>query len=333
MSKYEAQLPKLSISIVHHDGLETLSRCLHSLFTNGFSQAMEVIVVDNISTDGAVAMIKRDYPQVKVIEQSERHGFGENQNKGIDACRAEYILILNDDTVVHEGALSVLTDFLDKHADVGLVGPKLLNPDGTLQISCYKFPTPMRSLCENLLLCAALPNNALIGDYRAWPHDAVRYVDFVIGAAMLVRKTVIEKVGLFDPSFFMYAEETDWQLRMHKAGWKVALCPNAQVTHIGGHSSEGMKDRQFCEFNRSQTIYFQKHFGSAGLLAKRLTMLLGAAVRVPLWSLFLCTKKKEKAQKQVFIWQRLFKWWLGLGPNDGIRELTNEQNEAMKQAT
>ncbi len=317
--------PKLSISIVHHQGLQMLRDCLHSIYENAkeLDFDFEVVVVDNVSTDGAVEMMARDFAQVQVIRNTERHGFGQNQNTGIRACKGQYIFIYNDDTLLHKNALRILCDFLDQNPKVGLVGPRLVNADGSLQLSCYKFPAPARYIWENLLLSAAFPDSTIFGDYRNWKHDAVREVDFVIGAAMLVRRAVVEQVGLFDELFFMYSEETDWQIRIKNAGWQIMLCPDSVVTHLGGQSSESTKDRQFCEFNRSAVKLIKKHYGSLGALVQRSAMIFGLLIRISVWSVVFVIKpsKRQKAEQNIKTWTRLLKWWCGLGPHEGLSTL------------
>ncbi len=311
---------KLSISIVHHHGLNMLRDCLTSIFENSPKFSFEVIVVDNASTDGAVAMMERDFPQIRVIKNVDRHGFGHNQNTGMQASTGEYILVYNDDTLVHGTALTVLCEFLDQHPKVALVGPKLLNADGTLQMSCYKFPSPLRSVWENLLLTAAFPNSTIFGDYRAWPHNTPREVDFVIGAAMLVRRSVIDQIGLFDELFFMYAEETDWQMRIRKAGWQIMLCPDAEITHLGGQSTEDAKDKQFSEFQTSSVKLITKHYGAAGALVQRISMLAGSVLRIAIWSVMslIFPNKRRRGATEIQRWSRLFRWWIGLGPHVGL---------------
>jgi len=313
-------MPKISISIVHHQGLEMLRNCLQSICAQTRDLDFEIIVVDNVSTDGAVQMVTTEFPNVRLIRNSERHGFGHNQNIGIKNSVGEYIFIYNDDTLMHDNALATLCNFLDNHPKVGLVGPRLLNSDGSLQMSCYRFPSPLRCINENLLLTAAFPDSTIFGDYRNWKHDTAREVDFVIGAAMLVRKEVIDTVGMFDELFFMYAEETDWQMRIKKAGWQIMLCPDAQITHLGGQSSEGVKDQQFCEFQNSSAKLIKKHYGELGAAVQRIAMVVGSILRIALWSLIaiVLPNKREAAEKQKQNWKRLLKWWLGLGPHQGL---------------
>lgn len=301
-----------------------LRDCLRAVFNETHNLDFEVIVVDNASDDGAVQMIGSEFPQVQLVRNTERHGFGHNQNTGIKHASGEYIFIYNDDTILHDNALATLCTFLDQNPEVGLVGPKLLNNDGSLQLSCYKFPSPLRCLSENLLLTAAFPDSTIFGDYRNWAHDSAREVDFVIGAAMLVRKVVIEQVGMFDELFFMYSEETDWQMRIKNAGWKIMFCPDAQITHLGGQSSEDAKDKQFSEFQTSSVKLIKKHYGAFGAAVQRTAMVLGAVLRLAIWSLIpvVCPAKREIASRQKQNWKRLLKWWLGLGPRQGLSQST-----------
>ncbi len=326
--------PKLSISLVNTNNCKLLRVCLHSLYDVDHGVEFETILVDNVSTDGSPEMVRTEFPQVHLIENTFRMGFAANHNQAIKASKGEHVFVLNEDTVVHPGALKALCDFLDAHPDVGAVGPRLENPDGTLQKSCYRFPSPTRVIAENLLLVAAFPDNPLWGDYRAFEHDKLRYVDFVSGAAFLVRREVIEKTGVLDDGFFIYSEETDWQLRMHKDGWKVAFIPDVTIVHYGGQSSVAIKDRQFCEFHRSQLRFMRKHYGPFLEFVARVSMCQGAVLRMTIWSLICVVKPSKRAElkPQIELWGRILKWYLGKGPHEGIRELAQQQATAQQAA-
>ena len=314
--------PQLSITLVHHNGWEALQNCLQSLYQNPPSVPFEVVLVDNVSTDGSVERVQSEFPEVKLLQSTQRAGFGANQNTAIRASQGDYILLLNDDTVVHPGALDALYHCLDTHPETAVVGPRLHNLDGTLQPSCYRFPSPFHCLWENLLLTAAFPNHPLFGDYRAWPHDGIRDVDFVVGAAILLRRSVLDKVGLFDPTFFMYAEETDLQYRIHTHGGNVLFCPEAIITHIGGQSTERMPERQFCEFQRSQAKFMRKHYGLIGAFVQRIAMLFGSLLRLTLWGgcFLFFPRRRAKARENLTTWTQLLRWWCGLGPHQGLEE-------------
>ncbi len=325
--------PKLSISLVNTNNRKLLQVCLQSLYEVDHGVEFETILVDNVSTDGSPEMVRDEFPQVKQIINTIRKGFAANHNQAIEASQGEHVFVLNEDTVVRPGSLKALCDFLDAHPDVGAVGPRLENPDGTLQKSCYRFPSPVRVVAENLLLVAAFPNSKLWGDYRAFNHDTLRYVDFVSGAAVMVRREVLEKTGLLDDGFFIYAEETDWQLRMHKDGWKVAFLPDVTIVHYGGQSSVAIKDRQFCEFYRSQLRFMRKHYGPMAEFVNRSITWVGAALRLSIWNtMYLFFPGKRAALKpQIELWWRILKWHLWMGPHEGIRELAQQQALAAQQ--
>ena len=318
--------PILSISLVNTNNKKLLQACLESLYAQDHGMTFETILVDNVSTDGSVEMVRELYPQVEVMVNQTRKGFAANHNQAIKVSRGEYILVFNEDTIVRPGALKSMVDYLAAHEKAGAVGCRLENPDGTLQKSCYKFPSPLQSVFENTMLTAAFPNSPIVGDYRGWAHDTVREVDFVSGAAIMVRRKVIETTGLLDEGFFIYAEESDWCKRMRKDGWKVVFVPDGTIVHYGGQSSVEIKDRQFCEFTRNQVRFIRKHHGLGGEMVYRGAMLFGSAARIPLWGLLtLVPGKREKAKRTLHLWYRILRWHLGFGPREGIRELALKQ--------
>jgi GT2 family glycosyltransferase len=199
----------VSVIIVSFNTRQMTLDCLRALddalAADGLASAAEVLVVDNGSTDGSAAAVREAFPDVVLIENQTNRGFSAANNQAIRVAKGERVLLLNSDAFPRAGAIAALMRYLDEHPRVAAVGPRLLNADGSLQPSCFRFAGPWRSVCENLLLSAAFPNSRLVGDFRAWPHDAERDdVDFVIGACMLVRRAAIEQVGVFDEAFFLY---------------------------------------------------------------------------------------------------------------------------------
>jgi hypothetical protein len=172
---------------------------------------------------------------------------------------------------------------MERQPRVALAGPRLLNGDGSLQRSCYRFPSPGRAWAENLWISAAMPSGSFLADYRRWAHDREQVVDWLTGACCLVRREVYEQVGGFDERFFMYAEETDWQRRMRDAGWKIAFAPGAIVTHLGGASSAKDKTKINEHFFNSLDRYELKHHGWLGLFLLRLAMVVGCSLRYCAW--------------------------------------------------
>lgn len=258
----------LSIVIVNWNVCELLKRCLHSIMssfqlpTSNFQ--IEVIVVDSASSDGSVAMVQEEFPQVQLIANSENVGFTVGNNQGIAVSRGRYILLLNPDAEIVSDALATMVEHMDNHPQVGALGPQLLNPDGSIQSSRRRFPTLATAFLESTILQQWFPHNRIAKHYymTGRPDDEVQEVDWVTGACLLARREAIEEVGLLDEGFFMYSEELDWCRRIKAQGWKVVYLPIARVIHYGAQSSEQVKSFQHIQFQRSKIRYFRKHHGS-----------------------------------------------------------------------
>jgi GT2 family glycosyltransferase len=277
-----AHPPLLSVVIVSYNTRAMTLDCLRSLYDDiaGLGDAQsEVFVVDNASHDGSAEAIREAFPQVQLIASNKNLGFGAANNLAMARARGEFFLLLNSDAFPLPGAIPTLLKYLQQHPNVGAVGPKLLNGDGSLQPSCWKFPAPRRAWAEALGLAALLPAHPVFGDYFRWAHDEERHVDFVVGACVLLRRAVYEQVGGFDENFFLYAEETDWMKRMEAAGWPIAFIPWAQVTHLGGASSDSKPGVNPLFFD-GQDRFVSKHFGPRGLASFRAANLLRASLRL-----------------------------------------------------
>ncbi|HWE03303.1 MAG TPA: glycosyltransferase family 2 protein [Tepidisphaeraceae bacterium] len=275
--------PLLSIIIVSFNTRDMTLDCLQTLYADLGAVSAEVFIVDNGSIDGSVAAIGRDFPDVRIISNGRNAGFGAANNLAMDVARGKYLLLLNSDAFVEFGAIDALIEFIGQSPRVGVVGPMLLNADGSLQISCFPFPTPVRAWIENLWLAKVLPHTSRLGDYRKWAHDRERFVDWVIGACMLVRREAYEAVGGFDERFFMYSEEADWQRRMRSKGWEIAFTPAARVKHLGGASGAGNPAAFNRHFFDSLDRYELKHHGRIGLLLLRAAMVCGCSIRAVVW--------------------------------------------------
>jgi len=280
----------------------------------------EIIVVDNASSDGSADAIRAAFPQIKVMQCGWNAGFGVANNLAMKEAKGRYLLLINTDAFVRPGAVRELTGYLDRHPKAALVGPRLLNADGSLQPSCYRFPSPWRAWAENLYISAMFGNDSSLGDYRHWAHDRERIVDWVVGACCLVRREVYEQVGGFDERFFMYAEETDWQRRMRVAGWEIGFTPAAQVMHLGGASGAGEKPKINRHFFGSLDLYELKHHGFLGLLSVRVAMIVGCALRLALWSavLLLSPARRAVAKGKIrlmgwLLWRQTTYWRLSPG--------------------
>ena len=269
--------------IISYNTRQMTLDCLQTLFADLKPIAADVWVVDNASQDGSAEAIRAAFPQVKLIENPKNAGFGAANNLALQSAQGEFLLLLNSDAFVQPGAVAALTAYLKAHPAAGIIGPRLLNADGSLQRSCYRFPSPGRAWLENLGLSSLLARHPVFGDYSRWAHDTDRSVEWIIGACLLVRREAYAQAGGFDEAFFMYQEETDWQRRVHNRGWDIAFTPTASVTHLGGASGTSEQAKINAHFFDSLDYYIRKHHGLAGLISLRLAMIVGSAARTLAW--------------------------------------------------
>ena len=260
----------VSVVVVTHNALPWLEPCLESV------RGEETIVVDNASTDGTVALVRERFPDAQVVEQENR-GLAAGWNAGLARATGRYFLILNADAWLRNGALAALVAFADQHPEAAVVGPRLSNPDGSLQRSVRGFPTLWRLATEYLFLRKLAPRSQLLNGFYAggFQHDEVREAEFLMGACLLVRREAVEQVGALDESFFLFSEETDWCYRFVSAGWKVLFFPGAECVHVGGGSHGG---RMFRENVRGHLRFLAKHRGPR--TAERARRLLRVALRL-----------------------------------------------------
>jgi GT2 family glycosyltransferase len=258
--------PVLSIVIVSWNVREDLRECLQSLLRDEGSRLesgeIEIIVVDNASTDGTAGMVNLEFPRVKLLVNSQNLGYTKANNIGINHSRGKYILLLNPDTIVHQGALQALIDCAESHPEAGIIGAKLLNPDGSVQRSARSFPDIGAGLFRNTFLGRLFPNNPFVRRYLLadFGYDEVREVDWVSGAAMLVRRDLIERIGGLDERFWAYCEDVDLCWRTWQAGYKVLFCPNAVITHKVGRSSDQRLVPSLIQHHKSMWLFYLKNY-------------------------------------------------------------------------
>ena len=255
---------KLSIIIVSWNVCDELLDCLRSLEEKPPSHAFEIIVVDNASKDNTVARVKTDFPDVTLVMNTENRGFAAANNEGIRRAQGQYILILNPDTIVHPQSLDVLVNFMDENNDVGACGPELLNRDGTTQQSVRRFPTFRGALYRHTVFGSF---GIFKSQYNHWVMKDVKHniqidVDQIMGAALMIRKSLIEQIGSMDESFFMYYEEVDLCYRMKRAGWRITYVPEVQITHLGGSSARQISVGKRLMAMTSLLWFFKKHRGA-----------------------------------------------------------------------
>ena len=258
----------VTVVVVTWNALPWLEQCLESV------RGRNTIIVDHGSTDGTLELVRERFPEVRVIEQ-ENKGMGGGNNAGMRAADSRYFFLLNADAWVVADGLDKLVAFADAHPEAAVVGPRLVNTDGTLQRSVRGEPTPWRLATEYLAIRKLAPGSRRLNPLYAggFEHDEVMDADWLSGSALLVRREAADTVGLFDEDFFMFSEEVDWMTRFRRAGWKVVFFPDAEVVHVGGASHGGML---YIENLRGHLRWFDKHRGSKE--AERVRKLL-------LWSL------------------------------------------------
>jgi GT2 family glycosyltransferase len=263
-------MAELAVVVVTYNALPYIEQCLQSV------EGWQTVVVDHGSKDGTVALVEESFPDVRLFRQ-ENLGLAAGWNRGIRETSSRYVLILNADAWAVGDGVRKLLAFAEGEPRAALVGPKLLNTDGSLQRSVRGFPTLWRLATEYFFLRKLAPHTRALNAFYAggFDHDRVAEAEFVMGAAMLVRREAIEQVGPLDEDFFLFSEETDWCYRFRRAGWKVLFYPGAEFVHVGGASHGG---RMFTENLRGHLRFLAKHRGPAE--AERARRLLLAALRL-----------------------------------------------------
>ncbi|MFZ4506233.1 MAG: glycosyltransferase family 2 protein [Fimbriimonas sp.] len=284
----------LSITICSWNTQSDLRDCLASLEQARDEGSFEVIVIDNNSEDGSPDMVAAEFPWVRLFRMEKNLGFTGGHNFALERRQGRHAFLLNSDTVVHAGALRGLLQYAESHPEVGIIGPKLLNPDGSLQYSCRRFPNPVAALFRNTPIGKLFPNNRWTRDYlmQDWDHNLECEVDWVSGAAFLVREEVMAKTGFFDPEYFMYCEDTDWCFRTWAAGYKVVYLPESVVTHAIGRSTDKAPNRMIGRFHRSMLRFYTKNMLPQTPAPLRPFAFAGAALALALRASVFITKNK-----------------------------------------
>jgi GT2 family glycosyltransferase len=265
-------VPDVSIIVVSFNTAHLLEKFFAALESARGSLCLQIIVVDNASCDGSVERLRARIPHIKVIENKRNIGFGRANNQALPYAAGRYVLLLNVDAFVSGDTLQKSVEFMDVHPKFGILGVRLTGKDGELQPCCRYFPTPWNVFVASNGLRRVFPYTRLVDDF-SWDHSSVRECDWVPGCYYLVRREVIDRIGLFDPRYFVYYEEVDHCYAARVAGWKVAFFPFTTVVHIGAESAKSSGQlsshgRQLPDLQiESELLYFRKHFGVIGLVA------------------------------------------------------------------
>ena len=253
----------LSIIIVNYNAQKLLQECLSSVYAETTQIRFDVWVVDNNSNDDSVAMVEKEFPEVKLIKNNENCGFAKANNMAMSRANSDYVLFLNPDTIICGNAIEKTVQFINENNRVGIVGCRVLNEDGTLQLACRRsIPTPSVAFYRLTGLSKLFPNSKKMAKYNLTyldidkPHE----VDAVSGAFLMIRQEVVDEIGMLDERFFMYGEELDWCLRTKKAGWTVMYYSDADIIHYKGECSKSNSRKAAFEFYRSMHLFHKKHF-------------------------------------------------------------------------
>lgn len=299
----------ISVILVSYNTIEMTKKALNDLFASVGNLKLEVFMIDNASRDNSVEVLRREYPNITLIENNKNVGFGRANNQALPYIKGRYVLLLNTDAFVAPDTLIKTKQYMDTHSKCGMVGVRLVGRDGVLQPSCRYFPTAWNIFLERTNLKKFFKHAKLI-DNMSWDHASVRNCDWVPGCYALIRKEVIDQVGLFDPRYFLYYEEVDHCFAAKRAGWEVAYYPDTTVVHIGGESAKheaaiSAQSQQIESLQiESELLFFRKNHGVLGVVTHLLLNSLADFI------LFLKALIKLKSPSDIFfhLKRALFVW-------------------------
>jgi N-acetylglucosaminyl-diphospho-decaprenol L-rhamnosyltransferase len=270
-------MTEVSVIVAAHNADTYLERCLDAVVGQGH----EVIVVDNASTDRTAVLARESSPETRVVSLVENKGYGAALNAGLAIASRPYALLINADAWPRDGAVEALVDFARREPRIGVVGPRLVNVDGSLQPSVRGFPTPWRLATEYFFLRWLAPRTSLLNAFygAGFDHRTQRDAEFLVGAVLLVPRAVIDEVGVFDTAFFMFNEEVDFCYRVRQHGLRVVFFPGAEFVHVGGASTRLQWSRMYREQLRSHLRFQAKHHGRGAAERARRVMLWAMRLR------------------------------------------------------
>lgn len=276
----------ISIVIVNWNTRDMLRDCLASIPVQQDGIQMEIIVIDNASEDGSSAMVQAEFPAVRLIQNTENLGFATATNQGLRIGEGRYLLLLNSDTLVHGDVLVESVRRMDAKSDIGMMGCKVLNEDGTTQMTCSRYPSFVNLVLQTMGL-NRLQYPRWLQRYQMldWDRNDEREVDVISGCYLMVRRQTMDRVGLLDESFFLYGEETDWCRRCAEDGWRLVFSPVGSITHLGSGSSRQLNYRRDLMLSEGTVRLHRKHGGQAAATGVWLLLLTFNISRSVYWSL------------------------------------------------
>lgn len=286
----------VSIIIPSFNTKEILHNCLQSILENSKKISYEVIVIDNNSQDGSLQMVEEDFPLVKLIKNQENLGFAKANNQGIKMAKGKYLLFLNSDTVIKDKAIEKMDYFMENHKEIEAIGPKLLNSDKTIQSSAGFFPNPF------VVFVMLFLEHFLGGRFVRTSYPKLKQVDWVMGAALMVKKEITDDIGGFDEKIFMYYDEVDYCYRIHKAGYNIYYYPEAEIVHLWQKSSLSGREGPILANFIGLKYFYEKHYNFLYLIYLVILLKTKALLAIILGHLSdnqYLVKTYEKAYKQV----------------------------------
>ena len=307
-----------AVCVVSYNTCDLLRECLRSVLTQ---DADEIVVVDNASTDSSVQMMKVEFPTIPLITLDKNIGFGAASNRGMSMCRSEQIVLLNADTQMKPGSLQALRNYLEGHPQAAIIGPRILNPDGTLQTSCFHFPTPFHIFLYVSGLYRWIPRLPILKQrtLQKMTNESARPVPWILGAAFAFRRETFQAIGGFDENFFLYFEEVDLCYRLFSQGKQIHFVPEAEIIHVGGASTAQKRAWSYVQFFASLARFYRKHY-SRFMLAEMVFSVKSVAFFKMVRDFLLLqltrdAKKQSALQGNLEIHQRLFFGSWHRGPN------------------
>jgi len=275
----------VSVVLVGWNTRNLLEACLASVFDQTGTNSFEVLYVDNASEDGSTEMVREKFPSVTVIANADNRGFVAANNQAIAVARGRYVLLLNSDTLVLDHAIEKTAAFADLHPEGAVFGCRVINPDGSLQRSCFMYPSVQNFILFSSFLYKVFPRSRFFGREHMtwWNFDDCREVETVCGCFSLVRRKAIDETGAMDPVFFFYGDDPDWCYRFRKNGWKVLFTPEPKIIHYGGQSSGKRRSAFKLQLFGSELLFMKLHRSVMSFTAARLLVSLFFLIRVPLW--------------------------------------------------
>jgi GT2 family glycosyltransferase len=316
-------MKSISIVIVTWNCRKFTDECLASLRAYSHDPQMEIIVVDNASSDGTPELVRDSHPEVTLVQTNQNLGFAKGNNVGIRMCSGKYIFLINPDVKVLNGCIERMIAYMDENPQIGLLGPRMLGGDGKPYRSYMRAPTLWRLFCRALALDSLFPNSKLFGGYLMPYFDGnqTAEVDVLNGWFWMTRREAINHVGLLDESLFMYGDDLDWCKRFREGGWKVVFFPEVASIHYGGGSSSNAPVRFYVEMQRANFQYWQKNFGLASQKMFLLIVGIHQSIRLLGNALLFAGSKSKRPQAAGKIKRSLacLRWAMGFGYDKGVK--------------